>query len=97
MPINQQLNVPISNLDKVVHSSLYFLLGLSWLYTLNPKKRNKNYIYKILFLITLYGIIIEVLQEVLTINRHGDIKDVIANIVGVIFATLVFNVIRKKN
>jgi VanZ family protein len=97
MPIDQQLNLPVNNLDKVVHTSMYFLLSLSWLKTLKPKKDNINYIFKILFLIMLYGIIIEVLQEVLTTYRHGDIKDVIANVVGIIIAALVFKIIRKKN
>jgi VanZ family protein len=97
MPINQQVKVPVSNLDKVVHGFMYFLLSLSWLNTLGSKKENVNYVLQILFLITLYGIIIEVLQEVLTTYRHGDIKDVIANIIGAIIAVLVFKLIRKKN
>jgi VanZ family protein len=97
MPINQQVKVPVSNLDKVVHSFMYFMLSLSWLKTLGYKKENVNYVLQILFLSTLYGIIIEVLQEVLTTYRHGDIKDVIANIIGAIIAVLVYKLIIKKN
>lgn len=45
----------------------------------------------------LYGIIIEVLQEVLTTSRQGDIKDVIANIVGLTIAGIAYKLMTNKN
>jgi VanZ family protein len=97
MPINQQAPTSVRFLDKLVHMFMYFLLTFSWLKTLNKKRDNINHIYKILLLIILYGIIIEVLQEILTINRHGDLKDVIANILGTVLAGVVYKQISKKN
>ena len=97
IPINQQINQQVSYLDKGVHVLMYFLLSFIWLITFRNTKNNVNYFYQILLLIALYGIIIEVLQEVLTTNRHGDLKDVIANVVGLIIAGIVYKQISKKN
>jgi len=95
MPINQQITISVRFFDKGVHMFMYFLLSFSWLKSLNKERNNINYIYKILLLIILYGIIIEVLQEVLTVNRHGDLKDVIANILGTVLAGVLYKQISK--
>lgn len=97
IPINPQLNIHVTNLDKYVHSFMYFVLAFSWLKSIEAIKNYKYYFYQLLFIIMLYGIVIEVLQEVLTTKRHGDIKDVIANIVGLTIAGIVYKLISKKN
>jgi VanZ family protein len=45
----------------------------------------------------IYGIIIEVLQSVITDYRTGDYFDVMANTFGVLLALTIFNQISKKN
>ncbi len=97
IPINQKFALPVSNLDKVVHALMYFLLTFSWLKTVDVIKKYKPYFYQLLLIIMLYGIIIEVSQEVLTTSRHGDIKDVIANIVGLTIAGIAYKLMTNKN
>ena len=84
------------NSDKYGHFLTYFILGLSWLNAIkNPlDKIFINYI--IIFLIISYGIIIEVLQDVLTTYRQADLFDIIANSAGVIFAVILYNLMKKK-
>jgi glycopeptide antibiotics resistance protein len=62
------------------------------LYILQKKKK-----YPIVFCCILFGIIIEVLQFTITNYRTGDYFDVIANSGGVMFGSLVFNQLFKKN
>jgi VanZ family protein len=84
------------NSDKYGHFLTYFILGLSWLKAIkNPFRKNSiNYI--IIFLIICYGIILEVLQDVLTTYRQADLLDIIANSTGVIFALILYNLMKKK-
>ena len=84
------------NSDKYGHFLTYFILGLSWLNAIkNPL--HKNFInYIIIFLIICYGIILEVLQDVLTTYRQADLLDIIANSAGVIFALILYNLMKKK-
>lgn len=88
-----QYKINISNLDKWQHSFAYFILSISWLLVFYQKP-NKKYI--IVFLCILFGIIIEILQEVLTGYRTGDVLDILANSVGVIVGLLFFIQIYKK-
>jgi VanZ family protein len=83
--------------DKILHTSGYCLLTISWLLTFRPK----TYLWKSIILVTLvvfiYGIIIEILQGVFTYNRQADIYDVFANLSGITIATLFFAFVFKKN
>lgn len=88
-----QYKTNISNLDKWQHSFAYFILSISWLLVFYQKP-NKKYI--IVFLCIFFGIIIEILQEVLTGYRTGDVLDILANSVGVIIGLLFFIQIYKK-
>lgn len=84
------------NSDKYGHFLTYFILGLSWLYAIKNPSR-KNFInYLIIFLIICYGIILEVLQDILTTYRQADSYDIIANSAGVIFAVIFYNLLKKK-
>lgn len=85
--------IKLENSDKIGHSIAYFLLSLSWFFALK-KRFNNNLI--ITFLIS-YGIIIEVLQEVLTTHRQGDFSDVLANSIGIILAYLLYQIIDNKH
>ena len=85
------------NSDKYGHFLAYFILSLSWL-NVFKKSLDKNIInYIIIFLLICYGIILEVLQDILTTHRQADLYDIFANSAGVIFAVILFNKMRKKN
>jgi len=97
MPINQQIAPHVQFLDKVVHAVMYFVLSFSWLKTFSGINKSVYYFYSILLIVLLYGIIIEVLQSVLTTYRKGDFYDVMANLVGIIIAGIVFKHSSQKN
>ncbi|MDD7913606.1 VanZ family protein [Polaribacter ponticola] len=86
-------NIKISNIDKLYHSIAYFTLTISWLLSFYKKPKKK---YIIVISCIILGIIIEVLQNTITIYRTGDLLDVIANSIGVLLALLIFNIIFKK-
>lgn len=54
----------------------------------------KNIVIVSLFLF-LYGIIIEVLQSKITLNRVGEYQDILANVLGIFLGALIFRYIRK--
>ena len=82
--------------DKFVHFSAYSVLTLSWLLAFNYKGWLPKFNISVGLSIFIYGIIIEVLQEVLTNSRQADILDLLANLVGVLTAYVIFNTIITK-
>lgn len=81
-------SIRIPHLDKIVHFIFYFaaaLFGYMSLKEMNSKGTiSKKQLFGLLFLLTFYGIIIEVLQSVATVTRSGDTMDFLANTAGVI-------------
>lgn len=88
--------VQTQNSDKYAHFLTYLILGLSWLYAIKNPLHKISINYIIIFLIICYGIILEVLQDVLTTYRQADLFDIIANSAGVIFALILYNLMKKK-
>ena len=79
--------------DKILHATAYFFLTFTWLLAFH-KKASKKYI--ILSCCILFGIIIEVLQSVLTSYRTADYFDILANATGAFLALVIFNIIFRK-
>ncbi|WP_335965583.1 VanZ family protein [Galbibacter sp. PAP.153] len=71
--------------DKLVHGVFYFVNTLLFFLYFN-KSQIKNAIVKVSLFSFVYGIIIEVLQYVLPYERSFDLKDIIANSVGILTA-----------
>ena len=89
--------IKVSNSDKVIHVSAYFLLTLSWLLSAGSKIKSLKYAIAIAFLVFVYGIIIEVLQGAITNVRQADIYDVLANFTGISIGLIIFiKVLQKK-
>lgn len=80
-------------LDKLIHVIIYIILVVIWLsYYFLKQYGNidlKSFI-KILFLCFIYGILIEVLQELFVPTRQADQFDVLANSIGLILGTFIF-------
>jgi VanZ family protein len=87
-------NINVS--DKLIHISAYLLLTLSWLITYKNKYKYLNTNAYIMFLVFLYGIIIEVLQATITTNRQFEIQDILANMFGIIIGFIVFKILLQK-
>ncbi len=97
---NQDLpKVQISALDKIAHVLIYFILINLWmlyLYIKNDFQFNDKWILILLLSVLLYGIIIEILQGLLTISRSADILDVAANLIGSLIGIYFFKNIKNK-
>jgi VanZ family protein len=92
-------NLGISFADKIFHFGAYFVLAFLWVlaffYNFNYKK-NKAIIYAMIISIV-FGILIEVLQGMMTEARSSDIYDAVANTIGVLLAALVLSFINVKH
>ncbi|NAS32107.1 hypothetical protein GTQ40_14060 [Flavobacteriaceae bacterium R38] len=85
--------------DKLIHTLFYLVLAVVWLFYFDQKKESalKNkFIIAIGVFLFIYGIVIEVLQDVLPYRRTADIKDMIANAVGILIGIFVFKIILRK-
>lgn len=82
--------------DKLVHITAYCLLTLNWLLVYRFKINRLKYGFFILFLVFIYGIIIEVLQGVLTSYRQADLLDVLANLAGISLAFIFFSLFFER-
>ena len=84
-------NIGVDFGDKIFHFLAYFVLTFLWfgacLYNFNFKKR-KAIAYASLFSV-FFGIVIEVLQYMLTTYRSLDIYDVVANTFGALLAVVI--------
>ena len=86
----------ISVSDKTYHLIAYFLLMLSWLNVFCKKETfQKNVKYVILGCI-IFGIIIEILQGIITSYRTASYLDIVANTIGEFLEVVIFHVFEKK-
>ncbi|WP_298365517.1 VanZ family protein [uncultured Lutibacter sp.] len=86
----------ISISDKIIHSSAYFLLNLSWLVASKNSIKKLKMNLLISMLVFLYGTIIEVLQGSITSYRQFEFKDLVANFIGIVLAFTIFNFYLQK-
>lgn len=100
--LNNVPDIGVSFGDKIFHFLAYFVLTLLWFYTFLYTfkfKKNKGIIFAVI-LSVLFGIIIEVLQDSITVYRALDVYDVVANTFGTVLASVVLlfkNGLRIKN
>ena len=82
--------------DKLVHFLFYFFFVVFWSIALHKNFYSKKYSFIIVVFAIVYGIIIEVLQELLTTTREPDLYDVFANALGAIIGYLGFYCVKYK-
>jgi VanZ family protein len=80
--------------DKIYHAIAYFLLTLLVFNYCNVKRFKSSLVISAIVTIV-YGIIIEVLQYVITTYRTFDIYDAIANTLGAILAVIMLKYLLK--
>ena len=86
----------ISVSDKIYHLIAYFLLMLSWLYAFFKKEKFQEHVKYIILGCFIFGIIIEILQGIITSYRTASYLDILANTIGVLLAVVIFHVFEKK-
>jgi len=73
------------------------MLTISWLLAYGIKSALLKSTMLIATAVFIYGIIIEILQGVLTDIRQADLYDVFANFSGIAIAIIFFSLVLKKN
>ncbi|WP_188461013.1 VanZ family protein [Bizionia arctica] len=83
--------------DKIFHFLAYILFTYLWFNTFAFKFNfsERKSILSSIFLSVAFGIIIEVLQMLVTTSRSFDLLDILANILGVLFAAFLINIKMK--
>ena len=89
IPSTSLPGISVPNIDKLVHVSFHFVFTTLWFLFFEKYLSSNNYLKPLriaLVLSFLYGIVIEIFQELFTTTRRADIHDVMANLVGAILA-----------
>ncbi|PIF03343.1 MAG: hypothetical protein CR987_00265 [Draconibacterium sp.] len=82
-------------LDKMVHFSLFFVLCL--LFFRPFKIIHKKYILLASIVSVVLAVLMETFQNTISASRHYDIKDLYANVFGVLAATIFYLVLIKNS
>ncbi|MDD2985664.1 MAG: VanZ family protein [Flavobacterium sp.] len=94
--MNNFSKVSIKGADNYVHFCFYFVLTVLLVINfITHFKLKKTFILSVAFAI-FYGMIIEVLQGVLTSNREPEIKDVLFNSLGSLTAAFLLFLNRER-
>ncbi|MFY0629112.1 MAG: VanZ family protein [Flavobacteriaceae bacterium] len=88
--------ISIPSSDKVLHGIAYYFLMTSWLYAFFQKEAFYKIVKYLILGCIIYGIVIEVLQGVVTSYRTASFLDILANSGGIIVAVLTFHFFEKK-
>lgn len=88
---NQPIN--FTYLDKIEHTLAYFVLCFLWLVSI--KKKGMKFV--VIIAVVLFGILLEVLQSVLTDYRTFDYMDMLANTFGALLAFAAYRQVEKKH
>lgn len=83
--------------DKLVHFLFYLVFVIFWGLAKIQSYFKLKYDLIIVFIAILYGIIIEVLQGVLTQTRQADFYDALANSLGALVGYAVLYCVKNKN
>ncbi|MFD1616487.1 VanZ family protein [Gelatiniphilus marinus] len=89
--LNNLPDVGVSFGDKIFHFLVYAVLAFLWFNTfffVFKQKKTRAVQYAAVFSIV-FGIIIEVLQGSITVSRHTDVYDAIANTLGVLIMAII--------
>lgn len=83
--------IAIPHKDKMVHFVFYFVFVLLWFGVKKASGNSKKVSQTIFFLAVGYGLLMELLQNLLTASRTADVLDVLANTLGAFMALLYIN------
>lgn len=97
MPTSGLPKVGISQFDKIVHNCIFITLSILWqlYFYIKGVENKRKFILLFLLIMLVYGILIEVFQELFTASRTADPFDVIANMIGVVIGIVVFNYVKS--
>ncbi len=100
MPAHHIPHVTIPQFDKIVHTSLYIILGILTFYGWTKQTSffglHRKTVIKIAILLSAYGLLIEVMQETLTTDRHFEWMDELADAAGTVIGVLIARAVIKR-
>jgi VanZ family protein len=90
--------ITIPHFDKIVHFGMFFIMGIFLFAELSIQTNLKRISITgiILLLITTYGGLIEYLQQNYFVHRSGDYWDLTADILGGVFAIIMYPWLKKQ-
>ena len=92
MPGRHVPRITIPHFDKVVHTAIYLIFGAltyyGWTRQHGFESLHQKTLIKIIILLSLYGFTVEILQETLTVDRHFELLDELANATGSVIGAL---------
>ena len=100
MPAHHIPHVAIPQFDKIVHTGIYIILGIltfyGWTMQTSFFGLHRKTIIKSIILLSAYGLLIEVMQETLTADRHFEWFDELADIAGSVIGVLMAKTVIKR-
>jgi VanZ family protein len=101
MPSNEVPSASGIKLDKIVHFCLFFCFTFSLIIGLLKqyyfKIMNRNALKYTVFIAVFLALITEVLQYFMLLGRSFDWSDILFNILGILFAVIIFFLIKGKD
>lgn len=79
--------------DKVAHFIMYFVLTLVLIISYRGYVACRLQVLMLVLGVFLYGVLMEILQKYVTINRHFEWWDMAANLIGIMAALLLIQII----
>lgn len=84
-------------MDKLVHFTFYFVATVFGVLSIRERTLGKSglniSVLIIVIAVVIYGIVIEVIQSKLTVDREGDVFDVMANTLGALLGAVAIKLI----
>jgi len=98
MPAANLPDLGINQVDKLYHFTAYVLFSFLWfIYACLFRKIQKNLTFNsIVIALILFGIVVEVLQKILTDNRMFDWWDILSNSAGILIVYFFFKYHKTK-
>jgi VanZ family protein len=85
----------IPNFDKVVHFGMYFFLMIVIACEHRHSLKSRRSLFLAALIPVSYGILMEIFQ-LFTLTRSGDIIDGVADIMGVVFAVIIWMLVGSR-
>ena len=94
LPANNFPKVPLfPGADKVVHAAMYFMFAVILLWAFHGRKISR---WKLYGFIISWGIIMEIVQNLMDLGRHFSLLDILANITGAFLGIIAFRLLVSK-
>lgn len=94
---NNTIGSSIPYKDKIAHFVFYFVFMLTWgLYFLSFRWNTSKVLWSVFLFAIVFGILMEVCQELFTTTRKAEVADAIANTIGSTIGLLVLHLLTRN-